>query len=122
MDLDLNLYGVFDKVSGVVGHFVLATSDGLAVREILLTLQVPLKDTVCLCFGTLNKHYSDLDMESVNLDWSKCLTFFSAIREVSWSSYKFPADVAEALAPLNASPDEIRAIMEAQQKKILDKE
>lgn len=123
MVLKESLYCVFDKVSGTLSHFVSATSDGLAVRQILLTLEVPLHDTVCLCFGTLEKSYSDFDMSSVNLDWSKILCFnFCDVREVSWSCYKFPADLAEALAPLGASSDEINAIMRAQQEKVVDKE
>lgn len=123
MVLKENLYCVFDKVSGTLSHFVSATSDGLAVRQILLSLQVPLKDTICLCFGTFTKSYSDSDMLSADLVWSKILHFGSCdIREVPWSCYKFPADVAEALAPLGASPDEVNAVMKAQQNKIVNKE
>lgn len=112
------LYCVFDKVSGVCSHFVIATSDGMAVRNILLSLSVPLKDTVCLCIGNFSR---TMDTNQIVLDWRSCLDFsVCAIREVPWSCYKFPADVAEALLPLDVSPDELKSVISAKQKEILN--
>lgn len=123
MEVSEKLYCVFDKVSGNVSHFCSSTSDGLAVRTILLSFQVPLKDSVVLCFGELVKTFADDNMESTNLDWSLCLNFSDfTVREVPWSSYKFPSDVADALAPLGASDDEIREVLRNKQAEILAKD
>lgn len=123
MEVTEKLYCVFDKVSGNVSHFCSSTSDGLAVRTILLSFQVPLKDSVVLCFGNLHKSFSDVDMESASLNWSDCISFAStSVREVPWSSYKFPSDVADALAPLGASDDEIREVIRNKQAEILAKD
>lgn len=108
MEIQENLYCVFDKLSGTFHHFTTATSDGLAVRNILLTLTCPLKDNVCLKLGRFDKSFNP-GLQEINL--SNC-TFisFGDFQIVDWSVYKFPNDVAEALAPLGCSPDEIKEI------------
>ena len=42
MEMNYNLYALFDKVSGTVTNTFIAQNDGLAVRETLLTLHVPI--------------------------------------------------------------------------------
>lgn len=108
MEIQENLYCVFDKLSGTFHHFTTATSDGLAVRNILLTLTCPLKDNVCLKLGRFDKIFA-ADTQEISL--SDC-SFLPCgdFQIVDWSVYKFPNDVAEALAPLGCSPDEIKEI------------
>lgn len=108
MEIHENLYCVFDKLSGTFHHFTIATSDGLAVRNILLTLTCPLKDNVCIKLGEFNKFIRS-DAQEINLFECK-FTSFSNFKIVDWSCYKFPNDVAEALAPLGCTPDELKEI------------
>lgn len=108
MEIHENLYCVFDKLSGTFHHFTTATSDGLAVRNILLTLTCPLKDNVCLKLGRFEKVFES-DVQEISL--SNCAFLpCGDFQIVDWSVYKFPNDVAEALAPLGCSPDEIKEI------------
>lgn len=108
MEIQENLYCVFDKLSGTFHHFTTATSDGLAVRNILLTLTCPLKDNVCLKLGKFDKSFEADSQEISLLDCD--FMAFDDFQVVDWSVYKFPNDVAEALAPLGCSPDEIKEI------------
>ena len=108
MDIRENLYCVFDKLSGTFHHFTVAANDGLAVRNILLTLTCPLKDNVCLKLGRFEKAFPSDSQEVSLLDCD--FTAFEDFQEVSWSSYRFPENVAEALAPLGLSPDEVKEI------------
>lgn len=108
MEIQENLYCVFDKLSGTFHHFTTATSDGLAVRNILLTLTCPLKDNVCLKLGRFNKVFQSDAQEISLLDCA--FTAFDDFKIVDWSVYKFPNDVAEALAPLGCTPDELKEI------------
>lgn len=105
MQIFQKLYCVFDSLSGEMREFTMATSDGLAVRRILSTLRVPLKDTQCLCLGEYKKTLSDNESRFSLLDvaW----TFYNSPKSVPWTSYKFPESPAEALAPLGATPEEI---------------
>lgn len=108
MEIQENLYCVFDKLSGAFHHFTVASSDGLAVRNILITLTCPLKDNICLKLGRFDKSFPSDSQEVSLLDCS--FTSFEDFEEVSWSSYHFPENVVEALAPLGVSPDEAKEI------------
>lgn len=111
MDIQENLYCVFDRLSGTFHHFTVASNDGLAVRNILLTLTCPLKDNVCLKLGKFEKKFQS-DAHEVSL-YDCVFTSFDDFQEVSWDSYRFPENVAEALAPLGVSADEAKAIAHA---------
>lgn len=103
-----NLYCVFDKLSGTFHHFTVASNDGLAVRNILLTLTCPLKDNVCLKLGKFNKTFPSDAHEVSLLDCD--FMAFEDFQEVRWDSYRFPETVAEALSPLGISADEAKEI------------
>lgn len=105
MEMHYNLYALFDKVSGCVTSTFIAQNDGLAVRETLLTLRVPIRDSEIYQIGTF---VQDFDKDKVSLfDLSCHFSVNNSYRLVSWDSYRFPENVAEALAPLGCSPDEI---------------
>lgn len=105
------LYAVYDKVSGSFVHFLQSTSYGLACRTVLSSLRFPLRDTALYCLGEYSFNLDDI--ESVDNDFDSCFSsanFYPAPKLVPWESYKFPEDVAEALAPLNLSQSEIAEI------------
>ena len=103
------LYGVLDVLSGQLHHFVVCPNDGLAVRTILLSLQVPLKDNVLYRFCDIDTPFAS---PTVTPEYDISQFNFSKVKpvKVDWSAYRFPVDVAEAVAPLGCSPDEIRQI------------
>lgn len=109
MEMQQTLYAVFDKLSGQFHHFTLATSDGLAVREILRSLTCPIKDNQVVKLGRFDWSYPT-GVSEVSLN---DVAFVPAddFVPVDWSSYRFPNDVAEALAPLGTTPDELREIV-----------
>lgn len=104
MKLVSHLYCVYDTISKNLSHFGLYSSDGLAARSILSTLQVPLKDTQLIRLSTLQ---SDLDSPLDDVHSFSPIQF----EKVPWSCYKFPETVAEALSPLNLSVDELKEIV-----------
>lgn len=108
MKLNYSLYCVYDKVSKHLSHFGLYTSDGLACRSILSTLQVPLKDTQLY---RISECEQNIDTESSDLHDVYSFSVFEFI-PVDWSCYKFPENVAEALSPLNLSNDELKEIIQ----------
>lgn len=106
MDKKQNLYIVYDKVSCSFNHGFSCASDFLAVRSVLSTLQVPIKDSILFCIGSFNSHF---DSESSEIGFECVVTsILKNWRVVPWSSYKFPETPADALAPLGLSPDEIK--------------
>lgn len=107
MELKFNLYCLYDKVSDAVVDTLIAQSDGVAVRNTLLTLRVPIRDTEIFQIGTMSRFVQNdklSDFES-STDFEICTP-----RLVSWESYRFPENVAEAVAPLGCTSDEIREI------------
>lgn len=101
------LYCVLDHVSGELREFTVATSDGLAVRRILMTLRVPIKDNTVFCLGEIERNFAE---DCRHVDSSCISTRLDEFRQVSWSSYRFPEDKAEALAPLGLTPDELSEV------------
>lgn len=95
------LYCVFDKLSGKLSEFGLYSSDGLAAREILKTLRVPLKDSLLLKLFEYDKSAVTSDMKEVSLNDVRICDFNVTV--IPWSVYKFPENQAEALSPLEAS-------------------
>lgn len=99
--MKISIYGAYDNLAH---NFIVFTqspqNDGLAVRSILSTLRVPLKDTQCICLGTF-----DTDKGFVS--------FEKDLRIVDWSCYKFPETVAESLAPLNLTSDELSEVLKS---------
>ena len=55
MELKFNLYALFDKVSDTVVDTFIAQSDGVAVRNTLLTLRVPIRDSEIYQIGTMSR-------------------------------------------------------------------
>lgn len=116
--LNQYLYCVFDKNSGYLSHFTIANNDALAVREILLTQTVPLKSTVCLCIGKCLSHFPLPEKaQLLDLDWRDTLDFefTTTFHEVSWSSYKFPENLEEAIKPLDITPDEFKSLLKVKE-------
>lgn len=107
MELKFNLYALFDKVSDTVVDTFIAQSDGVAVRNTLLTLRVPIRDSEIYQIGTMSRF-----VENDKLSDFVTSTDFEIVspRLVSWESYRFPENVAEAVAPLGCTPDEVREI------------
>lgn len=99
------LYCVLDHVSGELREFTVATSDGLAVRRILMTLRVPIKDNTVFCLGEIQRNFSE---DSQRIDSSCIETRLNQFRQVDWSAYRFPEDKAEALSPLGITPEELK--------------
>lgn len=126
---ELSLYGVYDTVSGSFSKFLTASNDGMAARNALKTLDVPIRDSLLCCLGFLECHlYSpETKVEELNpyvhnpiLD--SAFLPLDDFRVVPWSVYKFPETVAEAVAPLGASPDEVRQIVSSLHSKLDSKE
>lgn len=91
----LTLYGAYDNLArNFITFTVTPKNDGLAVRNVLSTLRVPLKDTQLVTLGDFD---SDVGFHS----------FKSSIRSIDWSVYKFPENVADALSPLGLSESEL---------------
>lgn len=109
MTITESLYCSFDILSGTFSNFVMATSDGLAARRILLTLRVPIKDNLLVCLGkitkTLNKNLDTVDLRQFAFE-------NESFRVCDWKSYRFPENVAEALAPLGLTDEELKTISE----------
>lgn len=97
--MKLSLYGAWDNLSHNYLEFtVTPQNDGLAVRQILSSLRVPLKDSQLICIGSFD---SEIGFHSFDKD----------IRVVDWSCYKFPETVADALSPLSLSDSELSEII-----------
>lgn len=108
MEMKYNLYALYDKVSGTLTNTFVSTNDGLAVRETLLSLRVPIRDSEIYQIGTFTQ---ELDNDKASFFELSChFKTITVPRLVSWDSYKFPENVAEALAPLGCSPDEVAEI------------
>ena len=95
----LSIYGAYDNLShNFIAFTTTPKNDGLAVRNLLSSLRVPLKDTQCICLGSF-----DSDPGFVS--------FEKELRIVDWSCYKFPETVADALSPLGVSDSELSEIL-----------
>lgn len=106
MTLTHKIYAVYDLISGHFPMLFQSQSDGLACRTALSTMRFPIRDTQLYHLGECTVEIADL--ESTHIDFSNVsFSWNDSPRLVSWESYKFPEDVAEALAPLNLSHDEI---------------
>lgn len=97
-----SLYCLYDKVADRFSHFMLASSDGMYVRELVahrIAFPLNFRDTEVYCLGTVN--IDDL----ITID-GKVL----GKRKVSWDAWKAPENTAELLAPLGLSPEETARI------------
>lgn len=73
----LTVYGAWDNLAhNFITFTVTPKNDGLAVRNVLSTLRVPLKDTQMVALGEFDP---DIGFHS----------FKSSIRSIDWSVYKF---------------------------------
>lgn len=104
------IYCVYDKLTPCFYQFCVADNDGLACRTILLSLRVPLKDTELLCLGEIHSEY-DVSLNEVPLSCHD-IKYYDKPRVIPWSVYKFPDTIAEAVAPLGCTPEEIKQITE----------
>lgn len=114
------IYCVFDTLTGRIRELATYPNDGIAARAILSTMRVPLQDTILLKIGTYDTSSVTPDMKKVSL-LDVVFNLFSRPEVIPWSAYKFPETVAEALAPLDASPEEIKQAAESRLKKISDR-
>lgn len=115
------IYCVFDTLTGRLSEFGTYPNDGIAARAILSTLRVPLQDSILLRLGYFDTSSVSPDMKHVTLNDVAFKLYSREPDIVSWTSYKFPETVAEALAPLNASPDEIKEAAESRLRNISDR-
>ena len=99
-----NVYLVYDKISRYPITFLIANSDGEAVRKAMLSLRCPLKDSEVYHVGSFSPN--------VSVNFKTC-----KLRHVKWSCYKLPETISEALAPLEASPEELQEIVNSVAKK-----
>lgn len=108
MQMKYNHYALYDKVSGHLLSTFIATNDGVAIRDTLLSLRVPIRDSEVYQIGTFHQ---EIDPDSSPSFLLSC-TFYAlpTPRLVPWDFYKFPENVAEAVAPLGCTPDEVREI------------
>lgn len=83
-------YGLYDKVSKEYRVVRSSSSDSAAVRDFtvvaLADFRIPLRD---------------FEVHKLEV---------SSLGSVDWNLYKFPESNAEALAPLGASPEEIKEV------------
>ena len=90
--MEFKTYAIFDKVGESYLRFGSYPNDNSAVRDLIVIaladLRIPLRD--------LEVHRLEVKCDSV----------------LDWKLYKFPETNAEALAPLGASPDEIKKVFE----------
>lgn len=93
------LYMAYDKIAMYPSFFCVAGSDAEAVRKCMLSARVPLKDSDIYYIGSF-RFGSAPNFNSV-----------SKLRLVPWTAYRLPETMAEALAPLDASPEEIQEII-----------
>ena len=97
------LYCLYDKVSGRYTHFMLASCDGMYVRELIahrIAFPLNFRDTVPMCFGELKFKDGDFVLNGKKL----------FLQSVSWDSWKAPESTAELLAPLGLPPEETARI------------
>lgn len=106
-----NCYFVFDRVSGNVYMHCDAQNDTLAVRSVLSTLRVPLKDCELYQYGTLTKNF-ETGQSDLKFGQEVSFTPLKQPRFVSWSCYKFPESPAETLSELGLSKDELEQIIQ----------
>lgn len=101
------IFASYDRLLGDFTEFTVADSAGQAARSLLLTLRVPVKDCDLYCIG---EYVSDIPTE-VTVVPINCLSFkyYSTPKIYPWSVYHFPESVAEAMSPLGATPEEIKA-------------
>lgn len=99
------IFAAYDRFLGDYVHLVTADSAGLAARSLLLSLKVPVKDCDLFCIG---EYRSDIPTDLTTVPIS-CLKFkyYSSPKAYPWSVYHLPESVAEAMAPLGATPEEI---------------
>ena len=97
-----NLYCLYDKVADRYTHFMLATSDGMYVRELVahrIAFPLNFRDTVPVCLGKFEHgHMFSLDGQSIGF------------RKLSWDAWKAPESTAALLAPLGLPPEETARI------------
>ena len=101
METITKIYAAFDTLSGRILDMVQADSDSHAVRELLLSMKVPLRDTDVYCLGTVNSQYPN-DIPKVSFS-SLTFSWFDKPVQVPWSAYSFPESLAEAISPLGAA-------------------
>ena len=96
------LYCLHDKVADRYTHFLLASSDGMYVRELVahrIVFPLNFRDTEVFCLGEFSSDGSySLDGKMI------CL------RKVSWDAWKAPETTAELLAPLGLSQEDTSRI------------
>lgn len=109
--IDSSLYAVFDKSAGILREFTVGVTAGNACRDILLTLRVPLNDSELVKLGDFVR---DVPVTSPagSLRYGVNLRFIPCDKPeiIPWTVYKFPENVADAVAPLGCTPEEVREI------------
>lgn len=114
--IENRLYAVFDNRVNLYTLFFYSPSDSVAARTAFLSLHVPLQDSELYEIG---KSYSYVDKgerfdKSIKYSPSDLsLVLHKSPRLVSWSSYKLPETVAEALSPLDLSDPELKNFIQS---------
>ena len=97
------LYCLYDKVADRYTHFMLATSDGMYVRELIahrIAFPLNFRDTIPMCLGSFDHHDDDFILDGKLLN----------VHSVFWDAWKAPESTAELLAPLGLPPEETARI------------
>lgn len=109
------VYAVYDKYFGSFSSMFVAENDALACRLAFTSLRVPLKDSDLYCLGDFVRtipfgEHGKIDPIPFSLD----LNWYSSPRFVSWDNYRLPETIADAVAPLGLSPDEVAELTRKQ--------
>lgn len=95
------IYGAYDKLRGRFLDIVQEDNVVSGIRSLLLSMKVPLKDTLLYELGCIVHDYPE-DAPEIPLS-SLSITWYNSPRLCSWSYYSLPATPAEAISPLGAA-------------------
>lgn len=109
-----SIYAVYDCLTGHFVDFCIAVSDGLAARHFLTKLRYPLADTQLVKLLNCNYFLPEIkkDGQIIKADCPDKMKLDLDFKVLDWKCYKFPDTLAEALAPLDLSNEEIKEISE----------
>ena len=95
------LYAAFDTLTGRFHDIVQGDTPAHGIRNLLLSMKVPLKDTELYCLGEITSDYPD-DIEKVPIS-SLDIVYYPKPKLCSWKNYSLPETVADAISPLGAA-------------------
>ena len=101
MKIKTFIFGAYDKLSGRFLDIVQEDSSAKGVRSLLLSMKVPLKDTLFYCLVEVSSEYPD-DCQEIPFDCHK-ITWYDFPKFFSWEqAYNLAHNFEEAISPLGA--------------------